>query len=109
MSLFISGIRNLVGRGIASIASTVVGTEHTIHVRCPNIEGGKSAADIVPHDTNVITRTRAIHIGVGGDLKVDFADGGTVTLKVADKSVLYYEVTKVYATGTTATNLVAVR
>lgn len=50
---------------------------------------------------------RALYIGVSGDVKVDLVKGGTVTLKSVPVGVLQIQPAKIYKTGTTATNLVA--
>lgn len=53
--------------------------------------------------------TRGIYVGVGGNMTVDMADGGTAVLFVnLLAGVVYpFQVTRVYSTGTSATNLVA--
>lgn len=66
----------------------------------------KHAAAITPHDTNDLTNfPRALVIGTGGTLKVDTVGGETVTLSVVS-SILPLMVTRVYATGTTATDII---
>jgi hypothetical protein len=51
-----------------------------------------------------------LYVGGTGDVKVDLVGGGTVTFKaVPVGTILPVQVTKVYATGTTATFLVAGR
>ncbi|MEG3124801.1 spike base protein, RCAP_Rcc01079 family [Sphingomonas sp. GB1N7] len=69
----------------------------------------RRAAAITPNDTNIISTTRAILIGGAGDLAVLFADDtASVVLKgLVAGSILPIRVQKVLATGTTATNLVA--
>ena len=71
------------------------------------------AFDITPNDsTQLTTFTRAVWVGTGGDLKADLVgdgsgNGGTVTFSnIADGTLLAVRVAKVYATGTTATDLV---
>jgi hypothetical protein len=51
--------------------------------------------------------TRSIYVGVSGDVKVDLVSGDTVTFKAAPVGVLPLRVKRVYATGTTATNILA--
>lgn len=53
--------------------------------------------------------TRALYIGAAGDITVDMADGGTSVLFVAVQggTLLPIQVTRIYATGTTATSIVA--
>ncbi len=67
------------------------------------------AASVTPHDTNDLSKTtRAIYVGSGGDLKVDMAKSGTVTfVGVPTGTVLPIRAERVYATGTTATSIVA--
>jgi hypothetical protein len=49
-----------------------------------------------------------LYIGVSGDVKIDSAGGETgIVLKAVAVGKLEVEATKVYATGTTATNIVA--
>ena len=70
---------------------------------------GYHAVAITPNDgANLATDVRGIYVGVGGDIKVDVSGGETaITFKnVPQGSVLAVRVTKVYATGTAATNLI---
>lgn len=62
------------------------------------------AAAVVPGDTNDLPAvTRAIYVGVGGNLKVRMAAGGVVTLtNVSAGTLLPIRVDRVLATGTTA-------
>lgn len=65
---------------------------------------------VTPHDTNETTFvTRGLRIGNAGDVTVDMADGATGVLfeNVAEGETLPIRVKKVKATGTTATNIVA--
>jgi len=50
-----------------------------------------------------------IFVGVGGDIKVDCSGSGDAIVfkNVASGSILPIKVDRVYATGTTATNMVA--
>lgn len=66
----------------------------------------RHAAAITPHDTNDLANTsRGIIIGVGGTIKVITVGGDTVTMTVATGAVLALMVTRIFATGTTATNI----
>lgn len=66
------------------------------------------AASITPNDTTDLTHpTRALVIGAAGNLKVDMAGGETVTF-TAVYGRIPISVTRVYATGTTATSIVAI-
>jgi hypothetical protein len=53
--------------------------------------------------------TRALYIGAAGNLTVDMADGGSSVLFVGVQggTLLPIQVTRIYATGTTATSIVA--
>jgi hypothetical protein len=68
-----------------------------------------SAAVVAPNDgTDLPTApTRALYIGVAGDVKVDMADGSTVTFAGVANGILPISVKRVYLTGTAATNIVA--
>lgn len=67
-----------------------------------------TAFAITPSDgADLADSTRAIYVGVGGDVKVTTVGGDTVTFVGATAgSVLPIRAKKVFATGTTATNLV---
>ena len=68
------------------------------------------AVVVTTNDSTDLTKapTRALYIGVAGDVKVDMMDGSAgVVFKAAPVGVLPIRVTRVYATGTTATNIVA--
>lgn len=69
----------------------------------------RRAAVITPSDTETFGEpTRFIHVGAAGAVKVDMVGGGTVTFSgLAAGSRLDVQATRVYATGTTATSLVA--
>lgn len=65
-------------------------------------------ATVTASDTANINPTRGVYIGGAGDLKVDTAGGTTITLSAtAAGSILPISVKRIYATGTTATNIVA--
>lgn len=73
-----------------------------------NLAVARGVLTITPHDTNLLARSaRAIYVGVGGNIKVRTHDGSEATFtEVPQGSVLPVECVKVYATGTTASNLV---
>lgn len=64
---------------------------------------------VTPSNSTVIAGTKALYVGTGGDVAVNFLDSGTsIVLKnVAQGSILPVRVTKVLSTGTTASNIVA--
>ena len=64
---------------------------------------------IVPNDSANLTKyTYGIYVGGTGNLKVDMEDGSTVTYSSVPVGFHHnLRIKKVYATGTTATNLIA--
>lgn len=75
----------------------------------PGLNSPAEAADaITPHNTLPLPRaTRAIYVGGGGNLRVTFVDGDTVTLQAVPGGVIYpLRLSHVLAAGTTATGLV---
>lgn len=69
-----------------------------------------NAADVTPNDSTDLTNTsRALYVGVAGDLTVDLAvSGQSITFKNAEVGYHPLRVTRVYATNTAATDIVAV-
>lgn len=69
-----------------------------------------NAFAVTPADgSNLTHAVRALFVGGAGDVKVDTLGGDTVTFTgVLAGSILPVRILKVYATGTTATNIVAV-
>lgn len=68
------------------------------------------ASAITTSDSTVFEQpTRALYIGAAGNLTVDMADGGSSVLFVGVQggTLLPIQVTRIYATGTTATSIVA--
>ncbi len=67
------------------------------------------AVDVVPATQETLAIPGAVlYIGTGGNIKVDTVSGDTVTFKnVADGSVLAVQVKKVYNTGTSAGDIIA--
>lgn len=58
-------------------------------------------------DQTFSTESRGVYIGTAGNLKVDMADGTTVTFSnLAAGSIYAIAITKVYQTGSTAAGLV---
>lgn len=66
-----------------------------------------SASAVTPSDSATITKTRQIYVGVSGDVAVTMADGGDVTFKSMPVGFFSIGVVKIKATGTTATNILA--
>ncbi len=71
---------------------------------------GEGAAAVTPNDsTDLTTIARALYVGGAGNVKIDAADGSTVTFSgVLAGSILPVRVARVYSTGTTASNIVAI-
>lgn len=66
------------------------------------------AASITPDDNSDIPTTIGIYVGTSGDLKVDMADGSTVTLVGLAAGVFHpIMVRRVYEAGTDADDIVA--
>lgn len=68
----------------------------------------ENAASVTTHDTNDLANvTRVLYIGSPGAVKVDMVGGGTVTF--ADLAIGFYplRVSRVYATGTAASDIIA--
>ncbi len=63
--------------------------------------------DVTPDDANDLPiLTRALLVGGGGDVVVDFADGSTLTLPSLTEGVIYpIRAARVRTTGTTATDI----
>lgn len=67
-----------------------------------------SAVAITPNDSTIITETKGIYVGGSGNVAVKMADGTTVTFTAMAAGVFHpLAVTKVLATGTTATSIMA--
>jgi hypothetical protein len=66
------------------------------------------AAAVTLSDSTELAPTRSLYIGAGGNLKVTTAYGTDVTFSnVVAGSILPIQVTKVWSTGTTAANVIA--
>lgn len=64
-------------------------------------------AAVTPNDNaDLVTSSRYVFVGGAGALKVDLVSGNTLTLTgITAGTVLPLRVRRVYATGTTATNI----
>ena len=59
-------------------------------------------------DSDLATPGAVVFVGVGGDVKVTTVSGDTVVFKnLGDGSILPVQVRRVWATGTTATDMIA--
>ena len=69
---------------------------------------GKGAQAVTPSDSTTYSGVRCLYVGVSGDITVDLADRGTnILFKAHPVGYALFQPTKIYATGTTATNIVA--
>ena len=68
-----------------------------------------SAAAVTPSDGTTITQTLGLYVANGGNVTVDMVNVGTNIefVGVPNGAILPIQVNKVYATGTTATGIVA--
>lgn len=77
-----------------------------------NVQSNAQGAVVVtPNDSADLTTvpTKGIYVGVTGDLKVTLNDGSTVTFTSLSSGVIHpLSVKRVWATGTTATSILAV-
>jgi hypothetical protein len=72
--------------------------------------GYHDAVAVTPNDSTDLARTptHAVFVGGAGTLKVDMAGGTTVTFSgITANTLLPISVTRVYATGTSATLILA--
>mgnify|MGYP003142377500 FL=1 len=66
------------------------------------------AASITPSDgADLAFVARALYVGGTGNIKIDTPNGDTVTFNAVPVGILPVRANKVYSTGTTATNIVA--
>jgi len=76
----------------------------------PSLDGpANDVADVTPDDDNDLPiMARALWVGGGGDLTITAKGGGTVTFDdVPAGVILPIRARRVHATGTTATNIIA--
>lgn len=67
------------------------------------------ATAVTPSDTTVLTATKGLYVGASGDVVVTMFNGVDATFKGLAAGIIHpISVTKVKATGTTATNILAV-
>ena len=70
---------------------------------------GYNAAQVTPDDgSDLSTMSRALYVGNTGDIQVTMAGGATVLLRNVPAGLLPLRVARVFASGTTATDIVAV-
>lgn len=66
------------------------------------------AVSVTPNDSTTILETSCLYVGTGGDVKVTMSCGLDVTFpNVQDGTFMPIKVQKVFATGTAASDIVA--
>lgn len=70
----------------------------------------QNAGAITPNDsTDLFRPTRGLYVGASGDVKVTFVGGSQATFVGLAPGVIHpFAVERVWATGTTATNIIGV-
>lgn len=66
----------------------------------------ENAAVVTPNDSNDLANPGVIYVGVAGDIKVDMLGTGTAIPYKSVSGWLPAKVKRVYATGTTATDII---
>lgn len=69
--------------------------------------GAHGAVAVTPSDATVIPVTRALYVGVAGNLAVRMADGQSVTFVTVANGIFPIQVDMVKSTGTAATDIFA--
>jgi hypothetical protein len=78
------------------------------YIKADDTVSARRAVAVTPSDATSFEPTRGLYIGAAGNVAVSMVDGGNATfVGVAAGSVLPVQVTKVLATGTTATSVLA--
>jgi hypothetical protein len=62
---------------------------------------------VTPSDSTVLPMTRALYVGTAGNVRVDDINDTVTYTNVQAGSILPVQVSRVRATGTTASNIVA--
>ena len=62
---------------------------------------------VTPSDSVVIPMTRALYVGVGGNIRVTDINDNVMYANVPSGSILPVQVSRVFATNTTASSIVA--
>jgi hypothetical protein len=90
--------------------AAVLSKMDTLQEQIDNLQFPANAEPVTPSDTeDLFNVARGIWVGGAGDVKVDLETGGTAIVfsNVPSGTILPIRVKRVYATDTTATNLVA--
>lgn len=70
---------------------------------------GYDAQAVTPDDAaDLPIASRALYVGTEGDVRLTMAGGNAITFRAVQPGFLPLRVTRVHATGTTATDIVAV-
>lgn len=77
------------------------------YVDYPNRPVSNAAAVVASDTVDLTTVTKALYVGVSGDIVAIMAGGQTVTFKSVPVGLLQIRASRIKATGTTATNIVA--
>lgn len=75
--------------------------------RTTDVSAAYDGVAITPSDATVIPKTRAIYVGVTGNITVRMASGNSVLYSNVPVGVLPIQVDMVKSTGTTATTMIA--
>lgn len=75
--------------------------------RSTDLSSGHGAAAITPSDNTIIPTTRAVYVGVSGNIAVRHANGDLVTYTAVPVGPFPIQVDKVLSTNTTATTMIA--
>src|SRR5260370_62890 len=86
----------------------VVDSEQKLLAKLLNSDAQHNAAAVTPSDVTDLTQPCELYIGVTGDVKVNMSGVGTaIVFKAVPVGRLRIKVIRVYSTGTTATNILA--
>ena len=66
----------------------------------------KDCSEITPHDTNPLAKQGIVFVGTAGDVKIKTLAGNTRIIKCPAGYEIKCLVSQVFATGTTATDLI---
>ena len=66
------------------------------------------AVAVTPNDSTNIPETRALFVGVAGNLNVTMADGMTLVFTNVPVGIFPIQVTRILSTNTTASSIIAV-
>lgn len=74
------------------------------------LAAAKHIEDVTPSGADsTVSPAAVLFVGGAGDVKVDAEESGTITFTLPAGSILPVSVKKVYDTGTSATNIIALR